>query len=89
VRRFDFGVSGDGGVELFINSVRPHERSVAAKYVAFADADVERDRKLAVFDEALSTPDAALLQQVVDAAPISALNVTAQRMLASLQRRRA
>lgn len=83
VRHFDFGVTSPDGVELLINGVLPHHGSVSSKYVAFADTDIERRRKLAVFDKSLETADIALLQQVADIVPFRALTHTALKALSN------
>jgi hypothetical protein len=80
-RHFDFVVPGPAESELLINGVSPHHSSISAKYVAFADADVDQDHKFAVFDRVLETDDAALLQQVASVVPLASLPAGAQRAL--------
>ncbi|HEU4549923.1 MAG TPA: hypothetical protein VFS01_09510, partial [Rhizomicrobium sp.] len=70
---FDFAIKHGKGVTL-LDAVAPHHVSIAAKYVAFADAGGHAGpEKYAVFDRELDTGDTALLQQVADLIPFSAM----------------
>jgi hypothetical protein len=81
-RRFDFAIrTGGDEYNFLINGVFPHHASVSAKYVAFADADLGRERKLAVFDHELETDDTALLQQVASIVSLPSLPAGARRMI--------
>jgi len=72
-RHFDFAIRRGDEYNFLINSVSPHHSSISSKYVAFADAELERERKLAVFDRQLETDDTALLQQVASIVSLPAL----------------
>jgi hypothetical protein len=80
-RRFDFAILGGLKGDIYINGVSPHHGSVAAKFVAFADTEVESTNKLAVFDRQLNTDDAALLQQVSTVVPLKSVLIGAERAL--------
>jgi hypothetical protein len=81
-RHFDFTMRGQEH-DVLINGVSPHPASVSAKYVAFADAEVDTSHKLAVYDRQLETDDTALLQQVAYVVPLGSLNAGARRAIAN------
>ena len=83
-RHFDFSIHGASLGDILINGVSPHHGSVSAKYVSFADAEGDQDRKFAVFDKTLGTDDVALLQQVASIMPISSLSQGAKRAIANI-----
>jgi hypothetical protein len=77
---FDFAVDKVGETVL-LDAVAPHHVSISAKYVAFADAGGHTGlNKLAVYDRELDVGDSALLQQVADLVPFSALSGLFPRM---------
>jgi hypothetical protein len=80
-RHFDFAIRDGDSYNLLINGVSPHHASINSKYVAFADAELERENKFAVFDRELETDDTALLQQVASIVPLAALPSGARRVL--------
>lgn len=83
--RFDFAVRKPHNHLLLIDTVLPHHVSVAAKYVAFADARLERGNgieRFAVYDRPLERGDASLLQQVADLVPLRSLEPGVKRALA-------
>jgi hypothetical protein len=70
---FDFAVDKQGALTL-LDAVAPHHVSISAKYVAFSDAGGHAGHsKYAVYDRELDVGDSALLQQVADLVPFSAL----------------
>jgi hypothetical protein len=79
--QFDFAVRNGGDFSLLVNGVAPHHSSIAAKYVAFADTEVDADLKFAVCDRQLETGDTALLQQVASIVPLGSLPNGARRAL--------
>jgi hypothetical protein len=73
IHSFDFAVKRKDEFHL-MDAVAPHHVSIAAKYVAFADAGGHSGpEKYAVFDRELDTGDTALLQQVADLVPFAAV----------------
>lgn len=72
-RHFDFAIRSRDH-DIFVNGVLPHRASVTAKYVSFADTDVDLEHKLAVYDRELETNDVALLQQVASIVPFARLS---------------
>ncbi len=81
VRHFDFAIFGSGSGDIFINGVSPHHGSIAAKFVAFADAPADNSNKLAVYDRPLSTDDVSLLQQVATVLPLKSAALGAERVM--------
>jgi hypothetical protein len=79
--QFDFAIRNGADFSLFVNGVAPHHSSIAAKYVAFADTEIDSDFKFAVCDRPLETDDAALLQQVASIVPLASLPHGARRAL--------
>lgn len=74
--RYDMLVS-HGTEEVLVNVVVPHPNSIAAKYLALADAeDVKSRWKYAVYDRNLSGEDKALLSNVADVIPFSSISET-------------
>jgi hypothetical protein len=82
-RKYDFVAESRSGV-LLVNAVTPNHISISSKYVSFADLPANDTflRKVAVFDRPLETPDAALITQVADLMPVSAINESVKRMMA-------
>lgn len=80
-RRFDFALKNRDENSILINGVSPHHGSISAKYVSFADTEISKEFKFAVFDRPLETNDAALMGQVASVLPITALVVGARRAL--------
>jgi hypothetical protein len=77
---FDFAIAKDSNVSL-LDAVAPHHVSVSAKYVAFADAGGHTGpSKYAVYDRELDVGDTALLQQVADLLPFSAVRTLFSRV---------
>lgn len=81
-RRFDFAIRRDGNYDFLINAITPHHASIAAKYVAFSDSAMPREKKLAVFGKPLDTDDTALLKEVADVLPLTALGSEIVRAVA-------
>ena len=82
---FDFAIQKPHEHLLLIDTVVPHHVSVSAKYVAFADARLDRGNgigRFAVYDRPLERGDASLLQQVADVVPIQSLEPGIRRVLA-------
>lgn len=78
-RHFDFVLPIQDDGAILINGVSPHMASISSKYVAFADMEVDRDLKFAVFERDLGPDDAALLQQVANIVPLKSLPASAER----------
>jgi hypothetical protein len=77
---FDFAIAKEDQVSL-LDAVAPHHVSVSAKYVAFADAGGHTGpTKYAVYDRELDVGDTALLQQVADLLPFSAVRTIFARV---------
>jgi hypothetical protein len=81
MRHFDFVLGRRSPAPLLINGVSPHRNSIAAKYVTFADTEVDKRRKFAVHDRELHNDDVVLLQQVASVVPLKSLLAGAQREL--------
>ncbi len=81
MRHFDFVVGWRNPEALFINGVLPHKNSVASKYVSFADTEVDRGHKFAVYDRSLANDDTVLLQQVASVVSLANLRSGARRAL--------
>lgn len=81
-RHFDFIIGAPGNPNsILVNGVSPHRNSISSKYVSFADTEVEKKRKFAVFDRELSNDDTVLLQQVAQVVPLASLKAGAERSL--------
>ncbi len=67
---------------LVLSAVAPHHSSIAAKYVAFADTrGQERVSRFAVYERPLERGDIALMMQVTELVPLSALDPKARKAL--------
>jgi hypothetical protein len=84
LRNFDFVLARETPKPIFINSVTPRGNSIAAKYVSFADTDIDPSFKFAVHDRELETADTVLLQQVASVVPFASLRAGAIRSMANL-----
>ena len=82
MRKFDYIVRGNSDSILLVNAVTSHGNSVSSKYVAFADTDLQRERKLAVFERELAADVKSLLGQVSTTLPYASLTRGAERALA-------
>jgi hypothetical protein len=81
-RKYDFVAVSKNGTFL-VNAVTPNHISISSKFVSFADLPAnDHLRKVAVYDRPLETPDAALITQVADLMPVSAIENSIKRMLA-------
>lgn len=71
---FDFAIQQKKDGLILVDAVAPHHVSISAKYVAFAEAGGhDGSHKYAVYDRDLDSSDTALLQQVADLLPFSAV----------------
>lgn len=81
-RHFDFIIGSPANPNsILVNGVSPHRNSISSKYVSFADTEVEKKRKFAVYDRELSNDDTVLLQQVAQVLPLASLKAGAERSL--------
>ena len=58
---------------VLIRAVSPHHNSIASTYTAFSDMSDESNRRLSVYSRRPEKDDAALLRQVAELIPFSAL----------------
>jgi hypothetical protein len=72
-RHFDFAIGATRENPIYINGILPHKNSIASKYVAFADTDVDVSHKLAVHDKPLHSDDTLLLRKVAVVLPLASL----------------
>lgn len=83
---FDFGVRRASDAWLLMDAVAPHHVSISAKYVAFSDVGGPSDSvagRFAVYDRPLEADDKALLSQVADIVPLTALKEGVKREFAA------
>lgn len=81
-RHFDFLIGSPASPSsILVNGVSPHRNSISSKYVSFADTEVDKQHKFAVYDRELSNDDTVLLQQVAEVVPLAALKAGAERSL--------
>lgn len=80
-RHFDFMVGTPSDPKMLINGVASHRNSISAKYVAFADTELEKSKKFAVHESELGHDDTLLLLQVASVVPLASLGPGARRSL--------
>jgi len=82
---FDFALFNGGEGQIIMDAVSPHHNSIAAKYVAFADAGSPDNsylmHKFAVYDRPLARDDISLMQQVAEIVPFQSLVEGSKRIL--------
>lgn len=81
VHEFDFIIHREARVTL-MDAVAPHHVSISSKYVAFSDTEIteQQTNKYAVYERDLDPSDSALMQQVADLVPFSALRALLTRI---------
>lgn len=80
LHEFDFVIRRPNSVTL-LDAVAPHHVSISSKYVAFSDTVIsEPMSKYAIYDRDLDASDSALMLQVAELVPFSALRPLMTRM---------
>ncbi len=66
---------------ILIKAVTPHHNSIASNYTTFGDLRAKHNRRNSVYQKRPANEDAALLRQVSELLPITALEATVQEAL--------
>jgi hypothetical protein len=80
IHQFDFIIRRPTNA-ILMDAVVPHHVSIASKYVAFSDAELDTPMtKYAVYDKQLESSDSALMQQVASLVPFTSLRLLMARV---------